>query len=155
MKTSSILRFALCVCAGVLVLAGCSGTQTAQTPNAAIPSHAAPQLGSGNIFWNKAALHVAYPSKSHRKAVLTYWAPDGYYTLPVSCKNGGRISATPHQKSGDPSGYMHVVYWFKAKTPGPDSCSFTAVLNNTGSPPIAIIDLFIGSEPEARIDRER
>jgi hypothetical protein len=80
---------------------------------------------------------------SPKKALLTYWAPNGYFTEPVYCKNGGKISATAHRKYGNPSAYMHVVFWFKALSAGPDECGFTAVLNNTGSPPIAVIELHI------------
>ncbi len=96
----------------------------------------------GNIYWNKPRLRLVYPSKSYAKATLTYWAPNGYSTEPY-CKRGGSFSATTHHQGGNPKGYMHVVYWFKAKTAGPDDCAFTATLDNTGSPPISILKLHI------------
>ena len=97
----------------------------------------------GNVYWNRARLDLRYPPKSHAKAVLTYWALNGYYTEPPYCKGGGSFSATAGHRGGDPKGYMHVVYRFEAKSAGPDDCAFTAVLYGTGSPPIAILKLRI------------
>ncbi|MGC9993448.1 MAG: hypothetical protein ABSD52_13785 [Candidatus Cybelea sp.] len=96
----------------------------------------------GNIYWNKPALRLKGDG-ARRQAILSYWGPDGYYTEPVYCKNGGRISATTHGHSGKRTGYVHIVYWFKALTHNHDQCGFSAVLNNTGSPPIAVIELRI------------
>jgi hypothetical protein len=98
--------------------------------------------GPGNIYWNKPALRLKADG-ARSEAILTYWGPDGYYTEPVYCKNGGQISATTHGQRGKRTGYVHVIYWFKALTHKPDQCGFSAVLNNTGSPPIAVIDLRI------------
>jgi len=97
--------------------------------------------GTGNIYWNKKRLRLPYPPKGHVEAVLSYWAPDGYFTEPNYCRNGGTFSATVHRTWGNPKAYMHAAYWFTAESAGPDRCAFTAVLNNTGSPPIAIIKL--------------
>jgi hypothetical protein len=152
MALSSLSRRAGNACAVVVMLAGCGGGAWQVESPGAIPPNARGALQptgaatTGNIFWNKHRLDLPYPTKPRAKATLTYWAPNGYFTYPVSCKRNGRISATPHHKSGNPSGYMHVVYWFKAQTPGPDDCQFTAVLSGTGSPPIAVIQL--------RIDRK-
>jgi hypothetical protein len=96
----------------------------------------------GNIYWNKPALRLKTDG-THGRAILSYWGPDGYYTEPVYCKNGGSISATTHGQRGKRTGYVHVVYWFKALSHNPDQCGFNAVLNNTGSPPIAVIKLRI------------
>jgi hypothetical protein len=124
-------------------MAGCGGASSAGPPGAMQQPTSVSKAYNGNIYWSKARLRLPYPPSSPGKATLTYFGPDGYYTYPVYCKNGGKISATPHRKFGNPKAYLHVVYWFKAQTPGPDDCSFTAVLNNTGSPPIAIIKLHI------------
>ncbi|MFY9709655.1 MAG: hypothetical protein WA668_12250 [Candidatus Cybelea sp.] len=98
---------------------------------------------SGNITWNKNAVRLRYPSTKHARAELSYFGPDGYYTLPVYCKNAGEIATTPHRQWGNPKKYVHVEYWFQAQSAGPDDCSFTAILNNTGSPPIAILKIHI------------
>lgn len=126
------------------LLAGCSmasspftsPTMTRSVSRALPSSH-----GHGNIFWNKTRLSL--PTKGHAEAVLSYWAVDGYFTEPNYCRYGGQFSAKVHRSWGNPKKYMHVLYWFKAKTRGADQCDFTAVLNNTGSPPIAIIQLDI------------
>jgi hypothetical protein len=97
--------------------------------------------GYGNIYWNKT--RVRLPLRGHAEAVLSYWGVDGYYTEPNYCRNGGQFSATVHRTWGNPKKYLHVLYWFRAKTRLPDECAFTAVLNNTGSPPIAVIELTI------------
>ncbi len=99
--------------------------------------------GPGNIYWRPIQLDLSYRAKSRAESVLTYWGPNGYYTEPPFCKKGATFSATAHRRYGNPSTYMHVVYRFKALSPGPDDCTFTAVLNNTGSPPIAILRLHI------------
>jgi hypothetical protein len=121
------------------ILAACKATQAPGGTPGAMP---AARTGA-NIFWNKPLLRLRYPGKSPAKAILSYYGPDGYYTELICCKQGGKFSATAHRHWGNPSGYLHVVYWFKALTDGPDRCAFSAVLNNTGSPPIAIIQLDI------------
>jgi len=118
------------------LLPGCSGASLNAEPG--VVAATAP----GNIYWSKASLRLK-DNGGHGEAILSYWGPDGYYTEPLYCKNGGRISATIHGRSGKKTGYVHVVYWFKALTHGPDQCGFSAVLNNTGSPPIAVIELRI------------
>ncbi len=126
------------------LLAACGGVQTTASLPQSAPNGAHRTSGSCcNITWNKARLRLPYPTKPAGKAVLTYWAPDGYYFEPLYCKNGGNISWSPHRMGGDKNGYMHVVYWFRARTPGPDECSLAAVLSGTGSPPIAVIELRI------------
>jgi hypothetical protein len=131
----------VCTLAIVVMIAGC-GSPAARVvvPGLAPQSLRAP----GNIYWNKRRLNLPYPAMSHGQAILTYWGPDGYYTEPHFCKGNGRFSATAHRHYGNQSKYVHVVYWFKALSPGPDDCAFTAVLNNTGSPPIAIVKMRIG-----------
>ncbi|MGA2760797.1 MAG: hypothetical protein ABSF08_10815 [Candidatus Cybelea sp.] len=124
--------------AGLCALAlfpGCGGTALKAEPGVAASA-------PGNIYWNKPDLRLKGDG-ARGEAILTYWAPDGYYTEPVYCQNGGRISATTHGHRGKRTGYVHVVYWFKALTYKPDRCGFSAVLNNTGSPPIAVIKLRI------------
>jgi hypothetical protein len=123
------------LCASAL-LSGCGGGPLKAEPSAIAAS------APGNIYWNKSALRLQSDGE-HAQAILTYWGPDGYFTQPGYCKNGGRISATTHGRSGKRTGYVHVVYWFKALTHKPDQCGFSAVLNNTGSPPIAVIKLHI------------
>jgi hypothetical protein len=98
----------------------------------------------GNIRWNKAAVHV-YKSKIGTTALLTFWAKDGYFTYPISCPNGGKFVATPGTVTGNPNRYYRVKYSFVAKTGKPDQCTFTAVLNNTGSPPIARLTVYLNS----------
>jgi len=75
--------------------------------------------------------------------VLNFWAPDGYFTEPLYCQNGSQIAISHGKAQGNPSGDEHVAYTFRAKGAGPDSCSYDAVLNNTGSPPIAILHLIV------------
>jgi len=120
------------------VLAGCGA---AAAPNGVTGVMPASRESSGNIYWNKRDVRLTYPSSSHGRAVLTYWAPNGYYTDGPTCKHGGLVKATAHRSWGNPSGYMHVVYWFEARTRGPDRCGFSAILLGTGSPPIAPIAL--------------
>ncbi|HXM06488.1 MAG TPA: hypothetical protein VN936_03450 [Candidatus Acidoferrum sp.] len=98
----------------------------------------------GNIRWNKSSIHI-YKSKGPKSAVLTYWAKDGYSTYPISCQNGGSFGAQQGKTSGNPNRYDHVKYSFVAKTGKPDQCTFTAVLNNTGSPPIATLTVYLNS----------
>ncbi len=146
-----MLRFHsfLSVCSVAIIATACGTVQTQAGAPQTLPEAAAarrPAAGSGstgNIYWNKGALHLRYPAKYHAKATLSYWAPNGYFTLPISCRHSGKIDASRHRLSGNPSGYMNAVYWFSAKSAGPDDCSFTAVLNNTGSPPIATLTLYI------------
>jgi hypothetical protein len=137
------------ICLAAAILAGCggslgqrSGTVVPMPADVASTGHVR-HASSGNIYWNKHELRLPYPSTSYRKATLTYWAPNGFYLTPLECKRGGQISVTAHHQGGNPSGYMHVVYWFKALTPGPDRCGISAVLSGTGSPPIAPIALRI------------
>lgn len=110
---------------------------------ATTPDVSARRASTGNIYWNKKKLNLPYPTKPADKATLTYWAPNGYFTEPVYCKTSGRISAKHGHPFGNPSGYMHVVYRFKALTAGPNECGFSAVLSGTGSPPIAVLKLHI------------
>ncbi|HEX3672277.1 MAG TPA: hypothetical protein VHT92_11295 [Candidatus Cybelea sp.] len=140
-----MFRLALRICAA-LVLAACGAAQIPRnSPALSQQARTAPQT-TGNIYWSKRRLDLgSAPSKGGR-AVLTYWGPDGYYTYPVYCKNGGNVSATPHRTWGNPKKYLHVIFWFKAQTPGPDRCAFEAVLANTGSPPFAIIKLKISGQ---------
>jgi hypothetical protein len=98
----------------------------------------------GNIRWNKVAVHV-YKSKSGSSATLTFWAKDGYFTYPNSCPSGGKFVATPGNVKGNPNRYERVKYSFVAKTSKADQCTFTAVLNNTGSPPIATLTVDLNS----------
>ncbi len=127
--------FLAVLCASAL-LPGCGSTSLKAEPGVIAAS------APGNIYWNKAGLRLK-ANGAHGEAILTYWGPDGYYTQPLYCKNGGSISATTHGHRGKRTGYVHVVYWFKALTHTPDQCGFSAVLNNTGSPPIAVIKLRI------------
>ncbi|MGA7356192.1 MAG: hypothetical protein WA431_09930 [Candidatus Cybelea sp.] len=131
---------ATCILTAVLV--GCTG---AQSPIGSAPAPSAQQqYSSGNIFWNKASVRLRYGEIRPAKAVLTYWGPDGYYTAPLYCQRGTQISAKHGRDHGNPSGYLHVTYFFRALSRGQDECQFTAILNNTGSPPIATISLHVG-----------
>jgi hypothetical protein len=136
-------NFLAATCILAAALAGCA---VAQSP---IGSTSAPstqqRYSSGNIFWNKASVRLRDGAMHPARAVLTYWGPDGYFTYPLYCKHGALISADHGRSRGNPSGYLHVTYSFRARSQGPDECHFTAVLNNTGSPPIAIINLHVGS----------
>jgi hypothetical protein len=132
-RPRGLLLAALCVSA---LLPGCGSASLKAGPS--VIEATAP----GNIYWNKAALRLK-PDGARGQAILSYWGPDGYYTEPLYCKNGGRISATTHGRSGKKTGYVHVVYWFKALTHARDECGLSAVLYNTGSPPIAVITLRI------------
>ena len=151
MNNARLPQQALAVFAAVAIPVGCSSAVGQLGPAGPAPQHlsAMQSFGpqgtdsSGNIYWNKRVLRLSYPSSSHEKATLTYWAPNGYYLTPVTCKKAGRISVTPHHRFGNPSGYMHVVYWFTALTPGPNGCGISAVLSGTGSPPIAPLRLRI------------
>lgn len=121
-----------------MLVAGCAAPATSFGTGGAAALRA---KSSGNIYWNKASLALRYPAHGHRDAVLTFWAPDGYFTEGVYCKNKGKVAASAHRQWGDPSGNEHAVYWFTAKTAGPNECGFSAVLNGTGSPPIAVLKL--------------
>lgn len=96
-----------------------------------------------NIFWNKKRLTLRYGSKPTMNAVLTYWAPNGYYLSPLYCRSGSQISVMQGRTWGNPSGYEHVKYSFTTQGAGPDRCALDAILNNTGSPPIAILNFRI------------
>jgi hypothetical protein len=135
-------RFALSLCVATAIVSGCSGSQPATT-GATTPDVSARRDSSGNIYWNKKKLNLPYPTKPAAKTTLTYWGPNGYFTDPVYCKTQGQISAKHGHPFGNPSGYMQVVYSFKALTAGPNECGFSAVLSGTGSPPIAVIALHI------------
>lgn len=137
-----MLRHALPICVAFLLTACGAALMPANSPALSQQARTAPQT-TGNIYWSKARLDLGSPPSKARRAVLTYWGPDGYYTYPVYCENGGNVSATPHRTWGNPKKYLHVIFWFKAQTPGPDRCAFEAVLANTGSPPFAIIKLKI------------
>jgi hypothetical protein len=130
------LRVFLAALFASALLLGCGSASLKAEPS--VTAATAP----GNIYWNKTGLRLKADG-ARGVAILSYWGPDGYYTEPVYCKNGGRISATTHGHSGKRTGYVHVVYWFKALTHSPDECGFSAVLYNTGSPPIAVINLRI------------
>jgi hypothetical protein len=128
-------------CLLAAVLAGCAGTQS---PIGSGPAPLAQhESSSGNISWNKAGVRLRYGAMRSAKAVLTYWGPDGYYTAPLYCKNGTQISVKHGRSRGNPSCYLRVTYFFRTLGQGPDECQFTAILNYTGSPPIAIITLLV------------
>lgn len=135
--------YALICCCAAAMLAGCGGSQPSTPVVGSAPLQRVLGASMGNIYWNKAHLFLKYPPYFRKKAVLTYWAPNGYYAEPPYCKREGTFSATAGRQSGNPKGYMHVVYWFEAKSAGPNDCAFTAVLNGTGSPPIAVLKLRI------------
>jgi hypothetical protein len=138
---SNALAFAVAI--SLAAASGCAGRPQPPSPPAASSQAVAPEHPPGNIYWSTSELNLRYPAKIWRTAKLSYWGPDGYYTIPIYCKNGGKITAKAGTPFGDPSQYMHVVYRFKARTAGPDACSLDAVLSITGSPPIAILDLNI------------
>ncbi len=131
----------------IATLAACASSQPA--PN--LPSGASSGLqrvspASGSccdIFWNKKRLNLRYGSKPTMDAVLRYWAPNGYYLTQIYCQNGSQITATPGRTWGDPSGYKRVKYSFTTHSSGPDRCGVTAVLNDTGSPPVAVLKIRI------------
>lgn len=133
---------------GFVALAGCaallSGCGGGVASSPAAPSAAAVRNAtSGNIYWSKGKLRLPYPAHGAKRVVLTYWGPDGYFTEPIYCQNGSNIAVSHGKPSGKSSGYQHVVFSFRAKSAGPDTCSYDAVLNNTGSPPIAILHLIV------------
>ena len=133
--------YALSACA-LIAGTACAGAGIATPQTAASAVRRAP-APSGNIYWNKRHVRLQYAPRSHGRALLTYWGPDGYFTTGVACKRGGRVTATPRRHRGNGSGYVTVVYWFTARTPGPDTCGFSAILGGTGSPPVAPITLDI------------
>ncbi|HEY3676097.1 MAG TPA: hypothetical protein VGK84_08915 [Candidatus Tumulicola sp.] len=98
----------------------------------------------GNIRWNKPSVHV-YKSKGASTASLTFWAKNGYILFPQSCEHGGQFVGTPGTVKGNPNRYERVQFSFVAKTGKADQCTFTAVLNNTGSPPIATLAVYLNS----------
>jgi hypothetical protein len=126
------------VVVSVILLHGCGGVAPSSSQPALAPQvrHAS----EGNIYWSKAQLRLPYPH-GEKRAVLTYWAPNGYFTYRYSCGNGSKLAISTGRTWGNSSGYKHIVYRFQAETKGPDTCGFTAVLNNTGSPPTASITL--------------
>jgi hypothetical protein len=129
----------------LLAVTACASAPISNVPPAANVSAPAVQTNDyGNIRWNKAAVH-AYKSKGATTAILTFWARDGYFKYPNSCQNGGRFVATPGKIKGNPNRYDRVKYSFVAKTGKPDQCTLTAVLNNTGSPPIATLTVHLNS----------
>ncbi|MGA8326081.1 MAG: hypothetical protein WB757_08375 [Candidatus Cybelea sp.] len=130
---------ATCILTAVLV--GCAGAQS-PIGSARAPS-AQQRYSSGNIFWNKAGVRLRYGAAHPAKALLTFWGPNGYFTAPLYCKSGTQISVKHTRARGNPSGYLQVTYFFRALGQGPDECEFTAILNNTGSPPIATINLHV------------
>lgn len=109
------------------------------------PGAAVRPATTGTISWSKTKLKLPYPPRGKKEVVLKFWGPNGYFTYPMDCQNGSKIAISHGKIKGDPSGYEHVVYTFRAKNAGPDTCSYDAVLNNTGSPPIAILHLAIGT----------
>jgi hypothetical protein len=75
--------------------------------------------------------------------VLKYWGPNGYFFTPIYCEHGSQISVTTGRTWGDPSAYEYTRFSFKAESSGPDSCQLIAWLQNTGSPPVSVINLYI------------
>ncbi|HEY1429521.1 MAG TPA: hypothetical protein VGF18_08100 [Candidatus Tumulicola sp.] len=98
----------------------------------------------GNIRWNKAAIHV-HKSKGAKSAVLTFWAKDGYFRVPNYCQNGGNFDAVAGRTRSNPNRYDHTHFKFTALTSQPDTCTFTVILANTGSPPIATLTVYLNS----------
>jgi|HubBroStandDraft_6_1064221.scaffolds.fasta_scaffold292053_3 hypothetical protein len=135
-------RYALSLCAAIATMSGCGGSQAAMT-GAATPHVSARSDSTGNIYWNKKKLNLPFPTNPPVKATLTYWGPNGYFTVPVSCKTNGKILVKHGHPFGNSSGYMKVVYSFKTLMAGPNECGFSAVLSGTGSPPVAVIKLYI------------
>ena len=92
-----------------------------------------------DISWNKkrVILHQGVMARG----VLTFWAKNGYFFYPIYCANGSQISVATGRTWGDPNAYEHVIVRFETQSPGPDKCSITAVLNDTGSPPLAYLIL--------------
>ena len=129
----------------LLAITACASAPISNVPPAANVSAPAVQTNDyGNIRWNKTSLHV-FKSRGYATATLAFWAKDGYFTYPLSCQNGGKIEATPGKVNGNPNRYDHVQYTFVAKTAKADTCELTAVLNNTGSPPLTTIELYLNS----------
>ena len=126
---------------GALLVAGCGGG--AVSP-AGVAAQAARHATSGTISWSKGHIHLAYPPLGRKTVVLNYWGPDGYFTEPMSCQNNSKIAVSHGKVRGNPSGNAYVVYSFRAKSAGPDTCEYDAVLGTTGSPPIAILKLTVG-----------
>ncbi|HEY2473670.1 MAG TPA: hypothetical protein VGI19_02605 [Candidatus Cybelea sp.] len=138
-----MMNISLSAVMAAAALTACGGSQPTAPAVPASANAAVKPSYNGNIYWNKHGVQLRYQSNSHGRAELSYFGPDGYYTEPIYCKHGGQISATTHRQWGNPKEYLHVEYWFQAQSSGPDVCSFTAILNNTGSPPIAILNLHI------------
>jgi hypothetical protein len=130
----------------IALLAACASSQSSPgvPPGTSSSLHRiSPASGSCcSIFWNKRRVNLHYGGKPQR-AVLAYWGPNGYYFEPVYCKNGSQISVTTGRTFGNPSAYEHVIVKFQAESEGPARCTLIAVLNNTGSPPLAPIQLNI------------
>ena len=135
--------FAIGSCAALL--SACAGGVASSPQTGAAPGAAMRPASTGNIYWSKGKLHLAYPPHGKKSTVLNFWGPDGYSLQPLSCQNNSKIAITHGKVQGDPSGDEHVVYTFRAKSAGPDTCALDAVLDNTGSPPIAILHLVVGS----------
>jgi hypothetical protein len=95
------------------------------------------------IWWNKMHLTLRYPSQPTKDAVLRYWGPKGYHLTQFYCQNGSQLTATLERTWGNVTALMHARYSFTTASPGPDRCAIDAVLNNTGSPPIAILKIRI------------
>jgi hypothetical protein len=93
------------------------------------------------LWWSKKRLTLRDGVMA--RAVLTFWSRNGYFFYPADCEHGSQISVATGRTWGDPSTYEHVVVKFKTQGPGPDRCAITAVLNNTGSPPLATLKLRI------------
>ena len=138
---SNPLAFAVAI--SLAAASGCAGLPQPPSPPAVSSQAVAAGHPPSNIYWKPSELNLRYLAKTWVTAKLSYWGPDGYYTIPIYCKNGGKITAKTGTPFGTPSKYMHVIYRFKARTAGPDTCSLDAVLSSTGSPPIAILDLNI------------
>jgi hypothetical protein len=129
------------LCALTLLASGCAGTAAPPAASGAMPASRADS--AGNIYWNKQEVRLKYPSSSLGRAVLTYWGPNGYYPAGPTCRHGGQVQTATGRQWGNPSGYMHIAYTFKALSQGPDLCGFDAILLGTGSPPIAVLQLRI------------
>jgi hypothetical protein len=130
----------------LLTAAACaSGGTSSVAPSASSAGLPAVRTNDyGNIRWNKDAIHV-YESKGQKNAVLTFWARDGYFVTPIHCQNGGTFDATAGKTHGNPNRYDHTRYEFTAVSKKPDTCTFTAILANTGSPPIATLTVDLNS----------
>jgi hypothetical protein len=143
------MKTTLIALTAVAALSACGASQS-PSPAAALGSavektNAKPDY-NGNIYWNKKSVRVRSSSLKGARAELSFFGPDGYSTYAPYCKNGSALTATPHRQWGNPKKYLHVAYRFTTASAGPDDCSFTVVLDNTGSPPFATLKIHIVSK---------